>query len=170
MKARRRKSRRGAVLAAGGIVMRCGRRPLIAVVQRRKDNTWVLPKGKLKRHETAMAAARREAIEETGTDVRLREFLGAISYKANGKPKVVQFWHMQSVGGRGRKLTADIRAVKWLPLGKAVARLTQPLERAFLGQVGRRRRKRSTGVAMRSKARARKAKSRKARSRATARR
>ena len=36
------------ILAAGGIVLRGSGQPRIAVVQRRKDNGWVLPKGKLK--------------------------------------------------------------------------------------------------------------------------
>ena len=35
------------VLAAGGIVLRSGETPLIAVVRLRKRNEWVLPKGKL---------------------------------------------------------------------------------------------------------------------------
>ena len=34
-------------MAAGGIVVRGTHTPLIAVVQRRKDDGWVLPKGKL---------------------------------------------------------------------------------------------------------------------------
>ncbi|MBV8837368.1 MAG: hypothetical protein JO000_12575, partial [Alphaproteobacteria bacterium] len=40
-----------AVLAAGGIVVREARRPLIAVVRLRKEKAWVLPKGKLKAGE-----------------------------------------------------------------------------------------------------------------------
>lgn len=134
---KRRKARQGMTLAAGGIVTRRGRRPLIAVVQRRKDKAWVLPKGKLKRHEKALAAARREVIEETGENIRVREFLGATSYWAGGKPKVVQFWRMQSTGGEPRKLMRDIRAVAWLPLKKAVARLSEPVERVFLREIGR---------------------------------
>jgi 8-oxo-dGTP diphosphatase len=60
------------VHAAGGIVVRNGKRPLIAVVQRAKDELWVLPRGKLKSNESAMAGARREVIEETGHRVRVR--------------------------------------------------------------------------------------------------
>jgi len=65
------------ILAAGGIVLGGGGRPRIAVVQRRKDNGWVLPKGKLKSKESAISAARREASEETGHDVVVREFLAS---------------------------------------------------------------------------------------------
>jgi len=56
------KSTRQPILAAGGIVVRQGGRPLIAIVQRRRDNAWVLPKGKHKANEKPIAAARREAI------------------------------------------------------------------------------------------------------------
>ena len=48
--------------AAGGIVVRNGARPLIAIVQRAKDELWVLPRGKLKRDESPLVGARREEI------------------------------------------------------------------------------------------------------------
>jgi len=117
-------------------VVREGPKPLIALVQRRKDNEWVLPKGKLKRREKAMTAARREAIEETGHNVRVQEFLGAISYRAGGKPKLAQFWRMQAVDEAGRKPARDIKAVDWLPLESAIAKLSLPLEQVFLRNVG----------------------------------
>ena len=67
---------RAPVLAAGGIVVREGPEPLIAVVRLRKDKSWVLPKGKLKPREDALAGARREVMEETGCDVSVERFLG----------------------------------------------------------------------------------------------
>src|SRR5262249_44786276 len=85
---------RAPILAAGGIVLREGLRPRIAVVQLRRDKAWVLPKGKLYPGEPALAAAKREVMEETGHRVSVREFLGAMSYTVNGKVKIVQFWHM----------------------------------------------------------------------------
>ena len=126
------------VEAAGGILLRPGRTPLFAIVQRRKDNAWVLPKGKLKPRETAVAAARREVLEETGHGARVHEYLGAISYKAGRRPKIVAFWRMQETAGATREHAPDIKAVEWLSLDAAMARLTQPLERAFLGEVGAR--------------------------------
>ena len=126
------------ILGAGGIVVRGGSEPLIAVVQRRKDDAWVLPKGKLKRKESAIAAAEREVMEETGQGVVLHEFLGAISYKVGRKPKVVQFWRMQADDRPARKLTKDIKAVKWLPLESAIKKLDDPLEQIFLRNVAER--------------------------------
>jgi 8-oxo-dGTP diphosphatase len=126
------------IVAAGGIVLRGGARPRIAVVQRRKDNGWVLPKGKLKSKESAISAARREASEETGHDVAVREFLGVIYYFASGRPKLVHFWQMQAKDAPGRTFTRDIKALEWLPLASAIERLSRPHEQAFLRQVGRR--------------------------------
>ncbi len=125
------------IYAAGGIVVRNGARPLIAVVQRAKDEHWVLPRGKLKLNESPLAGARREVIEETGHRVRVREFLGAITYRARGRLKVVQFWHMQAAINPSRDLMKDIMAVEWLPLSAAVRRLSYPLEKLFLRNVGR---------------------------------
>jgi 8-oxo-dGTP diphosphatase len=123
--------------AAGGIVVRNGARPLIAIVQRAKDELWVLPRGKLKRDESPVAGARREVIEETGHRVRVREFVGAITYRARGRPKVVQFWRMQAEANPSRDLMEDIMAVKWLPLSAAIRKLSYPLESLFLRNVGR---------------------------------
>jgi 8-oxo-dGTP diphosphatase len=125
------------VLAAGGIVIRNGGKPLVAVVQRRRDNAWVLPKGKLKPNEKPIAAARREATEETGADVRVHEFLGVISYVGGGGPKIAHFWRMQAIGGAPGKPMDDIKAVEWLPLSVAIERLTLPHEQFFLRNVGR---------------------------------
>jgi 8-oxo-dGTP diphosphatase len=131
------KSTRTPVLAAGGIVIRNGGKPLVAIVQRRRDNAWVLPKGKLKPNEKPIAAARREATEETGADVRVHEFLGVISYLGGSGPKIAHFWRMQAIGGPAGKPMDDIKAVDWLPLSAAIERLSLPHEQIFLRNVGR---------------------------------
>jgi 8-oxo-dGTP diphosphatase len=144
------------IQAAGGIVVRAGARPLIAVVQRSKDEAWVLPRGKLKRGENPAAAARREVVEETGHRVEVHEYLGAITYRARGRSKVVQFWRMQATERPSRDLMKDIIAVDWLPFGKAVRRLSYPLEKLFLQNVGRRALKRRRRKATRRAAKRRK--------------
>jgi 8-oxo-dGTP diphosphatase len=126
------------IQAAGGIVVRKARtRPLFAVVQRAKDERWVLPRGKLKASERPKAAARREVFEETGHRVTVHEFVGAITYRAQGRPKLVQFWRMAAAANPSRDLMRDIAAVAWLPLPKAIKRLSYPLEKLFLDSVGR---------------------------------
>jgi 8-oxo-dGTP diphosphatase len=129
---------RKTIQAAGGIVVRDGAHRRIAVVQRSKDERWVLPRGKLERGENPAAGARREVVEETGHRVKVHEFLGAITYRARGRPKVVQFWRMQAYERPSRDIMKDIAAVEWLPLAAAVRRLSYPLEKLFLRHVGRR--------------------------------
>jgi 8-oxo-dGTP diphosphatase len=146
------------IQAAGGIVVRKstakGARPLFAVVQRSKDDRWVLPRGKLKTTERPMVAARREVFEETGHRVTVHEFVGAITYRAQGRPKLVQFWHMSAAANPSRDLMRDIAKVAWLPLGQAVERLSYPLEKLFLQSVGARlaRRRRRGAARTRRKA------------------
>lgn len=124
------------VLAAGGIVLRQAEPPLFAVVRLRKRNEWALPKGKLDPGETPRAAAEREAVEETGHEVAVHEYLGALAYQVSDGSKVVHYWRMQAADAPSRKLMRDIKAVDWLPLDDAVKRLSRGYERAFLEQVG----------------------------------
>jgi 8-oxo-dGTP diphosphatase len=114
------------VLTAGGVVVRDSPKPLVAIVQRRRDNAWVLPNGKLKSNEKPIAAAKREAMEETGYDVRVHEFLGLISYLGSAGPKIAYFWRMRAVGGAIGKMTDDVKAVEWLSLSAAADRLSLP--------------------------------------------
>jgi 8-oxo-dGTP diphosphatase len=135
MKERKDKSR-VPILAAGGIVLRDDRSPQFAIVQLRKLGAWGLPKGKLVAGEDAIAAARREVLEETGHRVTVHEFLGTLAYETSGRPKVVQFWRMHAIGGPTGDLTRDVTAVHWLALEDAIDRLTHLRERMFLEQVG----------------------------------
>lgn len=121
--------------AVGGIAVRKGARPRVAVVQRSKDQRWVLPRGKLRRDERPVAGARREVVEETGFRVEVGDFLGLITYRARGGPKVVRFWLMRAEAEPSYEVMKDITAVKWLSVGAAVKRLSFPLEKLFLTNV-----------------------------------
>src|SRR5262249_61495855 len=103
------------ILAAGGIVLEKGTRPHIAVVRLRRDKSWVLPKGKLNPGEHALAAARREVLEETGHQVSVHGFLGSMLYSVDGRIKIVQFWHMRVIGGPIREPTDHINTPQTLP-------------------------------------------------------
>ena len=119
--------------------LRCARgaRPRVAVVPRCKDKLWVLPRGKLRRDERPVRGARREVVEETGFRVEVGEFLGVITYQARGRPKVVRFWVMRAEAEPSYQVMKDIVAVEWLSLAAAVKRLSHPLEKVFLTNVGR---------------------------------
>ena len=131
-----RKKARSPILAAGGVVLRSRREPLIAVVQLRKYDDWVLPKGKINDDESALAAARREVLEEVGRKTYVHAFLGTIAYDVGERTKVVQFWAMRAVGGPARRLMPDVKAVEWLPLEQAIKRLSRSREQVFLRSVG----------------------------------
>ena len=124
------------ILAAGGIVLRGKTRPRIAIVRLRREKAWVLPKGKLMPREHPRDAAKREVLEETGYRVSVHEFLGSMSYAAEGKIKIVQFWLMRAIGSQARDLMDDVKAVKWLPLRQAIAMLSRPHEKVFLTHAG----------------------------------
>lgn len=122
------------IVAAGGVVLRGGAQPRIAVVQMRRTKSWVLPKGKLRKGETALEAARREVREETGYAAEAHEYLGAISYKSGGLPKVAKFWRMEATGP-AQELMHDIVAVRWLPVKQAIKKLTHEREQKFLARM-----------------------------------
>jgi 8-oxo-dGTP diphosphatase len=127
---------RASALAAGGIVMRREQPPRIALVRLRKRDEWVLPKGRLDDGETPRTAARREVLEETGHNVTVQEFLGTLVYDSGGRSRVVHYWRMEAGSEQVRELMHDVRAVEWLPLEAAVARLSRGYERVFLENVG----------------------------------
>src|SRR4051794_40544792 len=66
------------IRAAGGLVWRDSPHgKLLAIVHRRRyGDEWSLPKGKLKKHETWLEAARREVQEETACRVQVDGFAG----------------------------------------------------------------------------------------------
>jgi len=124
------------ILAAGGIVLREGSRPRIAIVRLRRDKSWVLPKGKLYPGEPALAGAKREVLEETGHQVSVHGFLGSMLYSVDGRIKIIQFWHMRASRGPVREPMDDIKAVKWLSLRQAIEMLSRDHEKLFLANVG----------------------------------
>jgi 8-oxo-dGTP pyrophosphatase MutT (NUDIX family) len=122
------------IRAAGALVWHdSSHGKLLAVVHRRRyGDDWSLPKGKLKKKETWLDAARREVQEETDCHVQVGRFAGVIGYLVEGTPKVVRFWHMLVIGEPGGHLDTEVDKVDWLPVAEACARLTYPLERAFV--------------------------------------
>jgi 8-oxo-dGTP diphosphatase len=105
----------------------------IALVHRSRYDDWTLPKGKLKTGETWLEGALREVKEETGCDVGVLGFAGAIAYETDKGPKIVRFWNM-TINGEGQSSvdTSEVAEVEWLSPSEATERLSYPLEKAMV--------------------------------------
>jgi 8-oxo-dGTP diphosphatase len=66
----------------------------------------------------------------------VREFLGSLEYTTSGRPKTVRFWRMEASREPVAKLMKDVSAVRWLPLARAISKLTHEREKDFLAKVG----------------------------------
>ena len=125
------------VQAAGGLVTRFDADGglEVLVVHRSQYDDWSLPKGKLDRGEAFEAAALREVAEETGLTCRLVAEIAPVRYRdADGRPKVVRYWHMVPVEGDigDFVFNAEIDDLRWVPLQKAATLLSYSHDRDLL--------------------------------------
>ena len=112
------------VRAAGAVVLRKGR---VLLVHRPAYDDWSFPKGKLDPGEHAAVAAVREVGEETGLRVRLGVPLRRHSYPNGARTKVVDYWIGRVLGDpdvSGYLVNAEIDEVDWVPVDKALVRLS----------------------------------------------
>jgi 8-oxo-dGTP pyrophosphatase MutT (NUDIX family) len=80
------------VYEAGGIIVCDGK-----VVMRLTDKQrWIFPKGKLKKHESAIDAATREATEETGLKVEVLDQIADLLIYHEGKKRRFVFYLMRA--------------------------------------------------------------------------
>jgi 8-oxo-dGTP pyrophosphatase MutT (NUDIX family)/phosphohistidine phosphatase SixA len=116
------------VRAAGGVLWRPGdeRGVRVAVVHRPRYDDWSLPKGKLDPGELHLAAACREACEETGFDVVAGRTLGISTYRVlqDGRDvaKHVRWWAMRAVGGEFAPHD-EVDRLDWLTPSQSLRRL-----------------------------------------------
>jgi 8-oxo-dGTP diphosphatase len=107
--------------AAGGVIWReatCHRIEIL-LVHRPRYSDWSLPKGKLKRGETALECALREVREETGLLCRVGQELSTAYYLDRRlREKRVRYWAMQARSGRFRR-NDEVDEVRWLMLDEA---------------------------------------------------
>ncbi|MGW2178152.1 NUDIX hydrolase [Streptomyces sp. NPDC001732] len=124
----------GPVLAAGCVLWRRAEhsgRLEICLVHRPRYDDWSHPKGKLKRGEPALDAARREVLEETGHHCVTGAPLPTVHYFVNGRPKEVAYWAAEATDGAFVP-GAEVDRVCWLSPAAARTRLTQDRDRDVL--------------------------------------
>ena len=135
MAKRERGSKRGGrarIRAAGGLVVRDGDPPLVAVVHRPRYDDWSLPKGKLDEGEAFEDAALREVEEETGLSCRLGRELEPSSYRDHkGREKLVRWYLMEPLGGEFEP-SDEVDELRWLSPGEAAAQLSYEHDRRLL--------------------------------------
>ncbi|MGB8860107.1 MAG: NUDIX hydrolase [Ilumatobacteraceae bacterium] len=102
---------------AGGVVWRTvsSSYPEVLVVHRARQRDWSLPKGKLRRQETAMECALREVHEETGFRCTVHAELSEARFlDRKGRPRRVRYWSMQATSGYFRP-SREVDEARWLP-------------------------------------------------------
>ena len=93
--------------------------------------TGRFPRGKLHNHESLIAAAAREVVEETGLIVAVQHRLSTVRYRVDGTAKTVAYWAMRYSGG---EFSANDEAdeLQWLSVPDALRRLSFPTDRGVV--------------------------------------
>jgi 8-oxo-dGTP diphosphatase len=121
------------IRAAGAVLWRTSRRygVRIALVHRPRYNDWSLPKGKAEAGEVPLVTAAREVEEETGFRAAIGRSLTTVSYVAGGRPKTVQYFAAQRLGGLFSP-NKEVDQLEWLPITTAAERMSYEFDQAVL--------------------------------------
>lgn len=78
-------------------------------------NTWNFPSGRIEYHEDILEAARREAKEETGYDVKLTATTGIYNFMSSTNHQVILFHFIgEIIGGSLQLEPTEIIDSKWI--------------------------------------------------------
>ena len=123
------------IQAAGAVLWREADEDVIeiALVHRPKYMDWSLPKGKLNRGESHIAAAYREVLEETGYKSKFGPFLGTINYKTDEVAKEVQYWSAKAYKLPETDPSADeVDELQWISSVEAKNLLTNESDKEIV--------------------------------------
>jgi len=123
------------IIAAGGVVWRETKDQKIelAIIHRPKYDDWTFPKGKLDIGEELISGAYREILEETGLDIELGPFLGAVEYESFGEAKHVSYWAAEALSSSKEfhpNNEADL--LEWHEIESARNKLTRDTDKEIL--------------------------------------
>jgi 8-oxo-dGTP diphosphatase len=130
----RKDSKAKIIRAAGGLVWkRSARGRRIALIRRSShDDTWSLPKGKLKRGESWHKGALREVEEETGCRAKIVGVAGTVAYLVKGVPKLVVFLEMRLRRESEFVPNGEVDELRWCSARQARRLLAHPEERRLI--------------------------------------
>ena len=123
------------IQAAGAVLWREADEDVIeiALVHRPKYMDWSLPKGKLNRGESHIAAAYREVLEETGYKSKFGPFLGTINYKTDEVAKEVRYWSAKAYKLPETDPSADeVDELQWISSVEAKNLLTNESDKEIV--------------------------------------
>ncbi|OZV77734.1 NUDIX hydrolase [Micromonospora echinospora] len=116
------------IRAAGGVAWRpaTGGGIEVCLVHRPRYGDWSLPKGKLEPGEHPLLAALREVAEETDVRGVPQARLPSVSYRSEGRPKVVDYWSLRAGADGGFQADTEVDEVRWLPVAAALELVSYP--------------------------------------------
>src|SRR5437660_990176 len=114
---------KGPIRQAGGVVVRRGAHgpEILIVTARRNRKRWVLPKGTIKRGESARAAALREVKEEAGVRGTIVGRAGKSLYGTRAGSVLIEYFVIRY---RRPAEGAEDRGLAWCAPEDAIARLS----------------------------------------------
>jgi 8-oxo-dGTP diphosphatase len=123
------------IIAAGGVVWRETKDSKIelAIIHRPKYDDWTFPKGKLDIGEELISGAYREILEETGLDIELGPYLGAVEYESFEEAKHVSYWAAKALSSSKEfhpNNEADL--LEWHEIESARNKLTRDTDKEIL--------------------------------------